>query len=128
MSEEDACSREGLCSDGNGTDNDAIFQHHAENQENEVKQEHGRAQCLIHLPITGCDRNDDKEKHDKEQHNCTEESITADGDRGQAVDGRVHQPRDRKPLETMGQRPPSAERRLKTVLNVSGGLLQLTPR
>lgn len=100
MSEEDACSREGRCSDGNGTDNNAIFQHHAENQENEVKQEHGGTQCLIHLPVTGCDGNDDKEKHDKEQHNCAEEPVAADGDRGQAVDGRVHQPRDGKPFKT----------------------------
>lgn len=86
MSEEDACSRD-LCSDGNGTDDDAIFQHHAENQENEVKQEHGGTQRLIHLPVTGCDGNDDKEKHDKEQHNCAEEPIAADGDRGQSVHG-----------------------------------------
>lgn len=76
-----------LCSDGNGTDNHPIFQHHAENQENEVKQEHGGAQRLVHLPITGRDGNDDKEKHDKEQHNSTEEPITADGDWSQAVDG-----------------------------------------
>lgn len=87
MNGEDACSRESLCSDGNRTDNHAIFQHHAENQENEVKQEHGGAQCLIHLPVTGGDGNDDNEKHDKEQHDGTEEPIAADGHWGQAVDG-----------------------------------------
>lgn len=100
MSEEDACSRERRSSDGNRTDNNAIFQHHAENQENEVKQEHGGTQRLIHLPVTGSDGDDDKEKHDKEQHNCAEEPIAADGDWGQAVDGGVHQPRDGKPFKT----------------------------
>lgn len=85
MSGEDACHRDRLY--GNGTDNDAILQHHAENQENEVKQEHGGAQSLVHLPVTGCDGNDDKEKHDEEQHNGTEESVAADSDWGQAVDG-----------------------------------------
>lgn len=103
MSEGDACRRERLCSDGNGTDNDAVFQHHAENQENEIKQEHGGTQRLIHLPVTGCDGNDDKEKHDEEQHDRAEEPVAADGDRGQAVDGRVYQPRDGKPFETTWQ-------------------------
>lgn len=134
MSGEDACSTAHLCSDGNGTDNDAIFQHHAENQENEVKQEHGGAQRLVHLPVTGRDGDDDKEKHDKEQHDCTEEPVTADGHRSQAVDGWVQQPRDGKPFETMGewkgegQRARSAECPLNTLLNVSGGRSQLTPR
>lgn len=103
---------EPFCSDGNGTDNDAIFQHHAENQENEVKQEHGGAQRLVHLPVTGRDGNDDKEKHDEEQHDRAEEPVAADGDRGQAVDGRVHQPRDGKPLETVRQSEREGDRDL----------------
>lgn len=72
---------------GNGTDNDAILQHHAENQENEVKQEHGGAQRLVHPPVTGRDGNDDKEQHDEEQHDGTEEAVAADSDWSQAVDG-----------------------------------------
>lgn len=82
--EENACCRGR--SDGNGADNDAIFQHHTKHQENKVEQEHGEPQCLIHLPLAGCNGDDDKEEHDEEQHDGTEEPIAADGDRSQTVE------------------------------------------
>lgn len=87
-------------SDGNRADNDAILQHHAKHQEDKVEQEHGEAQTLIHLPLTGCNGDDDKNEHDKEQHDGTEEPITADGDWSQTVNRWVQEPRDRQALET----------------------------
>ena len=73
------------CSDGNRADNDAILQHHAKHQEDKVEQEHGETQCLIHLPLTGSNRDSDKEEHDEEQHDGTEEPVAADGDGSQTV-------------------------------------------
>lgn len=73
-------------SDGNGAGNDAILQHHAEHQENKVEQEHGGTQYLVHLPFAGCNRDDDKKKHDEEQHDGTEEAVAADGHRSQTVE------------------------------------------
>lgn len=72
--------------DGNRADNDAILQHHAKHQEDKVEQKHGETQCLIHLPLTGCNGDDNKEKHDKEQHDGTEEPVTADGHWSQTVE------------------------------------------
>lgn len=83
-------------SDGNWAGDDAILQHHAEHQEDEVEQEHGGAQNFVHLPLAGRDGDDDKEKHDEEQHDGTEEAVAADGDRSQTVEERVEEPRHRK--------------------------------
>lgn len=85
--EDNACCGEGSHGlDGNGADNDAILQHHAEHQENKVEQEHGGTQHLVHLPFAGCDGDDDKEKHDEEQHDGTEEAVAADGHWSQTVE------------------------------------------
>lgn len=83
-------------SDGNGAGNDAVLQHHAEDQEDEVEQEHGGAQNFVHLPLAGRDGDDDEEKHDEEQHDGTEEAVAADGDRSKTVEERVEEPRHRK--------------------------------
>lgn len=83
-------------SDGNGAGDDAILQHHTEDQEDEVEQEHGGAQNFVHLPLAGRDGDDDEEKHDEEQHDGTEEAVAADGDRSQTVEERVEEPRHRK--------------------------------
>lgn len=89
-----ACCREGLCSDRNRAGNDSILQHHAKHQEDEIEQEHGETQRLIHLPLTGRDGDDDKKEHDEEQYDGTEEPVAADGHWSEAVDGREQEPRD----------------------------------
>lgn len=85
-------------SDGNGAGNDAILQHHTEDQEDEVEQEHGGAQHLVHLPLAGGNGDDDKEEHDEEQHDGAEEAVAADGDRSQTVEERVQEPWHWKPF------------------------------
>lgn len=86
-----------VLSDGNGAGNDAILQHHTEDQEDKVEQEHGGAQNFVHLPLAGSDGDDDEEKHDEEQHDGTEEAVAADGDRRHTMEGGVEEPRHRKP-------------------------------
>lgn len=83
------------CSDGDGADDDAVLQHHAQHQEDKVEQEHGEAQRLVHLPPARPDGDDDEEEHDEEQHDGTEEPVAADRNWGQVVDGGVQEPRDR---------------------------------
>ena len=81
-------------SDRNRAGNDSILQHHAKHQKDEIEQEHRETQRLIHLPLTGRDGDDDKEEHDEEQYDGTEEPVAADGHWSKTVDGRVHEPRD----------------------------------
>lgn len=82
-------------SDGNWADDDAVLEHHAEHQEDEVEEEHGETQHLVHLPFAGCDGDGDKEEHEEEQHDGTEQAVTADGYWSQTVDEREQEPRDR---------------------------------
>lgn len=70
-----------VCSDGHGTYNDSILQHDTEHQENKVEDEHGGSQHFIHPPLTGSDGDSDEEEHEEEQHNGTEQPITAHGHR-----------------------------------------------
>lgn len=73
-------------SNGNRADNDAVLEHHAEHQEDEVEEEHGETQHLVHLPFAGCDGDGDKEEHEEEQHDGTEQTVTADSYWSQTVD------------------------------------------
>lgn len=73
-------------SDGHRTDDDTILKHHTEHQEDEVQQEHGEAQDLVHLPLARRNRDDYKEEHEEKQHNGTEESIAADSHWSKSVD------------------------------------------
>lgn len=72
---------------GNRADNDAILQHHTKHQEDKVEQEHGGTQHFIHLPLTGRNGDDNKEEHEEQQHNGTEEPIAADSHWSQTMDG-----------------------------------------
>ena len=75
-------------------DNDAIFQHHTKHQEDKVEQDHGQAQHLVNLPLTGCNRGDNKEKRDEEQRSATEKPIAADGHWSKTVGDWVQEPRE----------------------------------
>lgn len=67
-------------------DKNVILKHQANHQEDKVKQEHGETKPLTYLPLTGCNGDDEKEEHDKEQHDGAEEAIAADGDWNQTAD------------------------------------------
>lgn len=82
-------SEQGPHSDGHGADDDPVLQHDTQHQEDEVQQKHGGAQQLVHLPLAPRDGDDDEEEHQEEQHDGTEESITADRYRGKTVEGRI---------------------------------------
>lgn len=120
MYDETTCCRHlFIRSDGNGANNDAIFQHHAQHQENKVKQEHGGPQCLVHLPLAGCNGDGDKEEHYEEQHDGTEESVAADSHWSQTVAERVQEPRDWEPFETTLQRLDNPNPGLGVQINVA---------
>lgn len=70
----------------NRADNDTVFQHHTNHQEDQVEQDHGQAQHPVNLPLTGCNAGYDKEERDEEQHIATEEPIAADGHWSQTMD------------------------------------------
>lgn len=79
-------------SDRNGTDEDAVLQHDAEDEEHKVQYKHGEAQHFAHLPATGGDGDDHKEEHEEEQHYGAEQAIGADGHRLAFVEENVHEP------------------------------------
>lgn len=81
-------------SDGDGTGDDLVLQHDTDHKEHEVKQEHEEAEQLAHFPPAHGDRDDDKEKHEEEQHDGTEQAITAHHHWLQVVEERVDQPRE----------------------------------
>ena len=86
--------RHGVSSDGHGAGEDAVLQHDAEHQEQEVEQEHGEAQAAAHPPAAGRDGDDDEEEHEEEQHDGAEEAVGVHGDGLVAVRQRVHEPGD----------------------------------
>lgn len=90
-------------SDGNRADDDPIFQHNTQHQEDKVEEKHGETQHLIHLPFTGCDGDDDKEEHEEEQHDGTEQAVGADGHRLAGMQGSVYKPGDRQAESTKGR-------------------------
>ena len=88
------CTRGCRSSDGHWADEDAVLQHDAEHQEQEVEDEHGEAQPAAHPPAARRDGDDDEEEHDEEQHDGAEEAVGAHGDGHVAVRHRVQEPRD----------------------------------
>jgi len=81
-------------SDGHGAVDDAVLQHDAEHQEQEVEQEHDEAQQAAHPPTARRDGDDDEEEHEEEQHDGAEQAVGSDGDGLAVVRQRVQQPGD----------------------------------
>lgn len=63
--------------DGDRADNRLVLQQNADHQEDNIEKEHDEAQQFAHFPLTGGDGDDDEDEHDEEQHDGTEQTITA---------------------------------------------------
>ena len=96
--------RHGVSSDGHGAGEDAVLQHDAEHQEQEVEQEHGEAQAAAHPPAAGRDGDDDEEQHEEEEDDGTEEPVAAHLHGDEAVCDGVQEPGDRQTVTGATQR------------------------
>lgn len=73
----------------NRANNDVKLHHQTDGNKHKVKKNHGQAEQPTHLPLTGRNGGDEKDKHKKEEHRGTDESAAADGRRGETVNRRV---------------------------------------
>lgn len=64
-------------SDGDRTADDFVLQHDADHKEDEIEQEHSKAQDFAHPPLASRDGHDDKQEHEEEEDNGTEQTIAA---------------------------------------------------
>lgn len=81
-----------LPSDGDRTADDFVLQHDADDKEDEIEQEHNKAQDFAHLPFAGSDGHDDKQEHEEEEDNGTEQTVAAHSHRPEVIDGAEEEP------------------------------------
>lgn len=83
-----------LCclSDGDRTADDFVLQHDADNKEDEIEQEHNKAQDFAHLPFASGDGHDDKQEHEEQEDDGTEQTIAAHSHWLEVIDGAVDEP------------------------------------
>lgn len=93
------CEKQHLPLDGDRTLDHFVLQKDADNQEQKIKSKHEKAQDFIHPPLAESDGEDDKEQHDEEEDNCTEQTIAADCHWCKAVNHSIQEPRKRKAVE-----------------------------
>lgn len=67
------------CSDGHWAGDDFVLQHDGYDEEDKVEKEHEEPQELAHPPLAGSNGDDDKQEHEEEQHDGTEQTGTAHG-------------------------------------------------
>lgn len=79
-------------SHSNGAGDDFILQHDADNEEDEVEQEHEKSQELAHLPLASRNGEGDKEKHEEEEDDGAEQAIAAHLYWFEVVDDIVEEP------------------------------------
>lgn len=79
-------------SDGDWADDDFVLQHDADDEEDEVEQEHEEAQELAHPPLASRDGHDDEEEHEEEQNDSAEQAVAAHLHRLEVVDDIVDEP------------------------------------
>lgn len=85
--------------DGDRTLDHFVLQKDADYQEQKIKPKHEKAQDFIHPPLAESDGEDDKEQHDEEEDNCTEQAIAADCHRGKPVTDSIQEPWKRKAVK-----------------------------
>lgn len=85
--------------DGDRTLDHFVLQENTDNQEHKIKPKHEETQDFIHLPLAGSNGEDDKEQHDEEEDNCTEQAIAADCHWGEAVNHSIQEPWKRKAVK-----------------------------
>lgn len=81
-----------LPSDGDRTADDFVLQHDADDKEDEIEQEHNEAQDFAHLPFAGSDGHDDKQEHEEEEDNGTEQTVAAHSHWPEVIDGAEDEP------------------------------------
>lgn len=64
-------------SDGDRTADDFVLQHDADYKEDKIKQEHNKAQDFAHLPFASRDGHDDKQEHEEQEDDGTEQPVAA---------------------------------------------------
>lgn len=79
-------------SDGDGADDDFVLQHDADDEEDEVEQEHEEAQHLAHAPLADGDGYDDEEEHEEEEDDGAEQAVAAHLHRLEVVEDVVDEP------------------------------------
>lgn len=79
-------------SDSNGAGDDFVLQHHADDEEDEVEQEHEKSQELAHFPLASRNGEDDEEKHEEEEDDGAEQAIAAHLYWFEVVDDMVEEP------------------------------------
>lgn len=92
-----AISRSRSRSDGDGADDDFVLQHNADDEEDEVEQEHEKAQKLAHPPLAGRNGQGDEEQHEEEEDDGAEQAVAAHLDRLEVVDDVVDEPGEWQP-------------------------------
>lgn len=85
--------------DGDRTLDHFVLQKDTDNQEHKVKPKHEETQDFIHPPLAGSNGEDDKEQHDEEEDNRTEQTIAADCHRGKTVNYSIQEPWKRKAVK-----------------------------
>lgn len=85
----------GSLSDGDGAVDDFVLQHDADDEEDEVEQEHEKAQELAHFPPASRDGYDDKEEHEEEEDDGAEQAVAAHLHRLEVVEDVEDEPGER---------------------------------
>ena len=85
---------------GIGLDGTTGIEEERGGEEDEVEEEHGDAEHLVHLPAETGDGQDDEAEHAEEQQDRARHAHTVDAHRF-AVDGAVEKPRQRQPVRHM---------------------------
>ena len=91
-----------LRSDGDRTADDFVLQHDADDKEDEIEQEHNKAQDLAHLPFASSDGHDDKQKHEEQEDNGTEQTVAAHSYWAEVIDSAEDDPGEGQPGGTGG--------------------------
>lgn len=79
-------------SDSDRTADDLVLQHDADDKEDEIEQEHSKAQDFAHLPFASSDGHDDKQEHEEQEDNGTEQTVAAHSYWPEVIDGAVDEP------------------------------------
>lgn len=77
-----------------GAHQQLVLEAEADGHEDEVQQEHGEAEALVHLPVEAGDRHDDEQQHHEEYRYAAHHALRAHFHR-LSVEDSVQQPRHR---------------------------------
>lgn len=78
--------------DGDRALENSVFQEDADDQEHEVEAKHDETEYFVHSPFAEGNGENDKQQHDEEKDDSTEEAIAADSHWLESVDDGVEEP------------------------------------